>query len=139
MKALYALAAAIGVAAVAHYASQPHRISRETAALADGNGFIPAQMPDGAASDTVLILAPLNCPHEGAQRADALAQRLRQLGIPAVRSNHYSVANVARADRLSIERAIDILKTNQVPVVFLNGKAAANPDGDAVVAEFRNE
>jgi hypothetical protein len=115
------------------------RISRETAALADANGFIPAQMPDGAAHDAVLILAPINCPHEGARRADALAQRLRHLGIPAVRSNNYSIANVTRADRDSVNRAIDILKTNQVPVVFINGKAAANPTSDAVVAEYRQD
>lgn len=137
MKSLYALIAAAAVAGIAHYESRGHQISRATAALADGNGFIPTQMPDGAVRDAVLILAPLNCPHEGARRADALAQRLEHLGIPAVRSNRYSLANVASADRAGVGRALDLLKTNQVPVVFINGKAAANPSSDAVVAEFR--
>lgn len=137
MKPLYALIAAAAAAGAVHYATGAHHISRETAALADSNGFIPATMPDGAAQDTVLILAPLNCPHEGARRADALAARLKDLGIPAVRSNQYSLANIARADRASVDRTIDILKTNQVPVVFVNGKAAPNPDSDAVVAEYR--
>lgn len=137
MKPLYALVAAIGVAAAAHYGWHDHRMSHETAALADTNGFIPVQMPDGAASDKVLILAPLNCPHEGARRADALAQQLQQLGIPALRSNRYSIANARTADRDGVNRAFDILKTNQVPVVFVNGKAAANPASDSVVAEYR--
>ena len=53
--------------------------NRELVALADSNGFVPVQMPDGAPRDTVLILAPVNCPSDGAKRADALADHLRKL------------------------------------------------------------
>jgi len=131
--------AAAAVAGVADYGWPGHQISRATAALADGNGFIPAQMPDGAARDSVLILAPLNCPHDGAKRADAMAQRLRELGIPAVRSNNYSVTRVTRDNAAGVNRAVEVMNTNLVPVVFVNGRAKANPTADEVAAEYRND
>jgi hypothetical protein len=131
--------AAAAVGAAGHYGWPSHHLSRATAALADGNGFIPAQMPDGAASDSVLILAPVNCPREGARRADALAQRLRALGIPAVRSNSYSVASLTRENAASVKRAVEVLQTNLVPVVFVNGRAKANPTSDEVAAEYRHD
>lgn len=139
VKPLYALLAAGAVAGAAHHQWAGHDLSRATAAMADGNGFVPAQMPDGAAPDSVLILAPVNCPHEGARRADALAQRLQQLGIPAVRSNHYSVARITPDNAPSVNRAVEVLRTEMVPVVFVNGRAKANPTSDEVVAEYRQD
>jgi hypothetical protein len=139
MKPLYALAAVAAVAAVAHFGWAGHHLSRASAALADGHGFIPAQMPDGAARDTVLILAPVNCPHEGAKRADAMAQRLGELGIPAVRSNSYSVSRVTRDNAADVNRAVEVMKTDLVPVVFINGRAKANPTADEVAAEYRRD
>jgi hypothetical protein len=139
MRSLYALVATAAIAGVAHYGWPGHQLSRATAALADGNGFIPAEMPDGAASDSVLILAPVNCPHDGAKRADAMAQRLHELGIPAVRSNSYSVARVTRDNAASVNRAVEVLNTNLVPVVFINGRAKANPTTDEVAAEYRKD
>jgi hypothetical protein len=65
-------------------------IARQMLVLADINEFVPVQMPDGSAHDTVLILAAINCPREGARRADAMASRLGELGIPNVRTNHES-------------------------------------------------
>ena len=96
-------------------------------------------MPDGAARDSVLILAPLNCPREGARRADALTQRLHELGIPAVRSNHYSIARVTPDNAPNVNRAAEVLKSNVIPVVFVNGRAKANPTSDEVVAEYSRD
>ena len=137
MRSLYTLIAAAGVAGIAHYGLPGHGISRATAALADADGFVPAQMPDGAERDSVLILAPLNCPREGAQRAEHLAQRMKELGIPAVRSNRYSVAQITKDNQASVNRAVEVLKTDTLPVVFINGRAKANPTADEVAAEYR--
>jgi hypothetical protein len=139
VKPLYALLAAGAVAGAAHHQWADHHLSRATAAMADGNGFIPAEMPDGAARDSVLVLAPVNCPHEGARRADALAERLHELGIPVVRTNNYSIARVTPDNAPSVNRAIEVLKTNVVPVVFVYGRAKANPTSDEVVAEYRQD
>src|SRR5688572_12044181 len=37
------------------------------------SGFVPVVMPNGTDANTVVILAPLNCPSDAAQRADALS------------------------------------------------------------------
>ena len=129
----------MAVAAVGYYQWSGHHLSRATAALADGNGFIPAQMPDGAERDSVLILAPVNCPREGARRADALAQRLREQGIPAVRSDRYSVARITADNAAGVNRAVEVMRTNVVPVVFVKGMAKGNPSSDEVAAEYRQD
>jgi hypothetical protein len=137
VRPLFTLIAAAGIAGIAHYGIRGHGISRATAALADANGFIPAQMPDGAERGSVLILAPLHCPREGAKRARALAQRMKELGIPAVESDRYSVAQVTPDNKASIDRAVEVLKTDTLPVVFINGRAKANPTADEVADEYR--
>jgi hypothetical protein len=101
------------------------------------NGFISAVMPDGARSNTVVILAPLNCPSAAAQRADALAQQLSRAGVPNVRSSSFStsIPNPSAEQREGIERAVTVLK-GEIPAVFVNGMASANPSFDEVLAEY---
>jgi hypothetical protein len=142
MKALLVLLVAAAGVVYGHQLWRDHQHSvsrREALALADGNGFIPVQMPDGAQDNSVLILAPLNCPHEGARRADALAGRLRELGIPGVRSNQYSVSRITRSNQADFNRAVVVMQDNVVPVVFINGRAKANPSVAEVVSEFRQQ
>jgi hypothetical protein len=142
LRALHVWALAVAGVALGHqlWSSHEKAVSqRALLALADGNGFIPVQMPDGASADTVLILAPVNCPREGAKRADALAGRLRELGIPNVRSNTYSIAALTRDNTAGVQRAADISRENIVPVVFINGRAKANPTAEEVVREFRHD
>ena len=101
------------------------------------NGFIDVVMPDGATANTVLIFAPINCPSDAAQRADDLADKLTRLGIPNMRSSSFSstVNNPTKEQQEGIERAVSVIN-GEIPAVFINGVAKANPTVDEVVSEF---
>src|SRR5690242_13628649 len=93
------------------------------AAITPGPGeFVAAAMPDGATKDTVLILAPVNCPSDAAKRADSLARQLEGMGIPVVRSNRFSlhIGNPTAEDKASMEQAASVLR-GEIPAVFING------------------
>lgn len=109
---------------------------RQLGAMADVNGFVPVAAPIGARADTVVILAPLNCPRAGAQRAAALAKYLGEHGIPNVRSAQYSVAE-AGADA-TLMKATAAVATGTLPVVLLNGRGEDNPAPWQVAAEYRS-
>lgn len=102
------------------------------------SGFIPAAMPDGTPPNAVVILAPLHCSSEEAQRADSLAAELERLRIPVVRSSQYSASSNGSdsAGQADLKRAISILN-GQVPAVFVNGMGKANPSADEVIAEYQ--
>lgn len=101
------------------------------------NGFVSAAMPDGARANTVLILAPLNCPSAAAKRADALAVKLGRRGIPNARSSAYNIniQSPTAEQRAAVERTVAVLK-GEVPAVFVNGMAKANPSLEEVVSEY---
>ena len=111
-------------------------IDRELLASADSNGFVSVIMPDGAPPDTVLIFAAVNCPSAQAQRANAMATRLSEMGIPTQRTNNYSVANVTR-DQMPILTRTNAVMTGEIPIVLMNGVAKANPTVDEVASEYR--
>ena len=112
--------------------------ARELAAIADRNGFVPVQMPDGAARDTVLILGPLNCPSAGAKRAEALAARLTALGIANMRTNQYAISAPTRDMQSGIQHAA-VVMNGEIPAVMINGRGKANPSADEVATEFRHD
>ena len=130
----------VGVAAFAYKSWDRYQQNRELAALAQQSpgGFIPVSMPSQAKAGQVYILAPLNCPSAEARRADELAARLNQLGIPAQRGSGYSLQLSAPSEqeRANVERATHILK-GPVPAVFVNGMGKSNPTLDEVLAEYR--
>lgn len=111
-------------------------------ALADAepspNGFVSVVMPDGVAANTVVILAPQNCPSDAAQRADALAAELGAKGIRTLRSSSYSsdIADPTDAQRQALERSVAVMR-GTIPAVFVNGMGKANPTAEEVVAELR--
>ena len=86
-----------GVAVQLWTTHQRSVFERSVLATADTNGFVAVQMPDGAPPDTALILAALNCSSAAAKRADTMAKRLTEMGIPNSRSDSYSVAAATRA------------------------------------------
>lgn len=104
----------------------------------NANGFVPVVMPEDAAPDTVLILAPVDCPSDAAQRADALARELTRRGIPNARGSSFSIAisNPTDEQQAAVKRAVSIFN-GEVPAVFVNGMAKSNPSAAEVVAEFR--
>ncbi len=102
----------------------------------DTNGFVPVQTPPGTPPDTVIILAALNCPSAAAQRADTMATRLTEMGIPNTRANHYS-ASITDRDQLPLLRRTSVVMGGEIPVVIISGMAKANPTIDEVASEFR--
>jgi hypothetical protein len=102
----------------------------------DTNGFVPVQIPPGTPPDTVIILAALNCPSAAAQRADTMAKRLTEMGIPNTRANHYS-ASITDRDQLPLLQRTSVVMGGEIPVVIVNGMAKANPTVDDVASEFR--
>ena len=105
---------------------------------ASPNGFVPVVMPEGAARNVVLILAPPNCPSEQAQRSEALAGQLARAGIPVRRgdSMFFDVANPSAEERAGVDRAVQVFKLG-APAVFINGMAMSNPTPEQAIREYR--
>jgi hypothetical protein len=136
VKALMILAAA----GYSYHAWQQHNHARELAGdfrYSSGN-FRSVAMPDGAERNRVLILAPLNCPSTAAKRADALAAKLDQMGIPNTRSNTFHLHYDTRSadERAAAQHASEVLG-GEIPAVFINGMGKANPSPDEVAEIFR--
>ncbi len=127
----------IGVLGFAVHMWKNHEARRSLAAHTSPNGFIGVVMPAGVPGNSVVILAPVNCPSDAAQRADALAARLSDLGIPNVRGSSYSVNidNPTREQDAAMKRAVSVLE-GEIPAVFLNGMGKSNPTVEEVVAEY---
>jgi hypothetical protein len=98
------------------------------------HGFVQIPAPDGQASRGIVIFAPANCPSDAAQRAEALARHLSAQGVPYVRSENAEFGSLASQDEVS--KVLSVMN-GPVPVVFVNGKAKANPTPEEVVAEYR--
>jgi len=114
-----------------------HPFAAKITAEASPSGFLPVAMPDGAGDNTVVILAPLNCPSDAAVRADELSSRLTRLGIANVRQNRYqsSAVNATSEQRAALDRAVNVLN-GEIPAVFINGMGKANPTTEEVAAEY---
>ena len=128
--------AVIGFAA--HWWKDRHTSSVAPAEAANPSGFVQAAMPDGAPPNTIVILAPHNCPSDGAQRADSLARELEGRRIPVLRSSNYTASSDGSdaEGRASLDRALSILN-GEIPAVFVNGMAKANPSVQEVIAEYQ--
>lgn len=102
------------------------------------NGFVSVAMPAGTPPNTVVILAPVNCPSAEAQRADSLSEQLSRRGIPNVRSSHFSASSTdpSAEQKARLDHAVAVLN-GEIPAVFINGVAKANPSADEVVTEYR--
>lgn len=102
------------------------------------SGFVSVAMPDGVPQDSVAIIAPVNCPSDAAQRADALANRLTQLGIPNTRTSSYSssIAAPTAEQNAAIQRSVSVLN-GEIPAVFVNGMGKSNPTAEEVAAEYQ--
>ena len=130
---------AIAVLSGGAHAWQVHQraaLNKKLRASADSYDFVPVLRANGAPQNTAVILAALNCPSAQAKRADAMAARLSELGIPNTRANNYSVANVTREQPTLVEQTSAVLG-GAIPVVIVNGRAKANPTVDEVVSEYR--
>jgi hypothetical protein len=137
--AKYALIAGLTVGAVQLWRNHSHaEFEHRVLAAGDHNGFVPALMPNGAGPGTVLILAAQHCPSAAAKRADDLASRLTRMGIPNTRANqaNFSV-DQRRQDQVDLMNRTNVIGSGEIPAVFINGMAKANPTADEVAAEYR--
>jgi hypothetical protein len=96
-------------------------------------------MPGGVARNTVLVLAPRNCPSEQARRTEALVAELTGQGVPVVRGDafEFDVENPTREQMAGIDRAIEVFKRG-APAVFVNGMAMSKPTASQTLAEYRS-
>jgi hypothetical protein len=98
------------------------------------HGFVEMPLPDGQSGSGVVIFAPVNCPSDAAQRAEALAQHLSAQGVPFVRSQDASFGNLSSQEEAN--RVMSVMEGG-IPVVFVRTRAKANPRPEDVVAEYR--
>jgi hypothetical protein len=125
------------VAAGVHW-WQAHSEEKALRALTTAGGFLPVPMPEGAARNTVMVFAPLNCPREGAQRARAMVQKLNDLGIANVMMDHYGAQVFEPSPEAEAAfKRLNVVMTGEIPIVLINGMGKANPTVDEVLAEFR--
>lgn len=106
----------------------------DAAVAASAGGFVPVPMPDGMSPHGVVVFAPENCPSDAAQRAYALISDLGGRGVPVVRANEANFNDLPDAD--TQQRVLSVMN-GQIPIVFVNGKAKANPGLEEVVSEYR--
>lgn len=132
------LIAALSVGAVYGLWTSHERTVAERSLLPfqDTNGFVSVATPPGTPPDNVIILAAVNCPSAAAQRADTMAKRLTEMGIPNTRANHYS-GSVTDRDQLPLLQRTSVVMGGEIPIVIVNGMAKANPTVDEVASEFR--
>jgi hypothetical protein len=129
-------AAVVGGGAHAWQVHQHAVLHKKLQASADSYGFVPVLLANGAPKNTAVILAALNCPSAQAKRADAMASRLSELGIPNARANSYMVGGV-RQDQAALVEQTSAVLGGEIPVVIVNGMAKANPTIDEVVSEYQ--
>ncbi|GAB2510362.1 hypothetical protein GCM10027084_26920 [Pseudoxanthomonas sangjuensis] len=101
---------------------------------ASPNGFVAIPMPDGMSPSGIVIFAPKNCPSDAAQRARSLAGYLSDHRIGYANADSANYSNLS-----SQEEATKVMSVmnGPIPVVYVNGRAKANPTPEEVVAEFR--
>jgi hypothetical protein len=116
--------------------SQHHdaRVLRDVMASADANGFLDVPPPIDQNADTVYVVAAQNCPHAAAQQADRLAKQLGDKGVSVVRVNQVGY-QPQQIDRAMMNR-LNVVMNGPLPLVFINGRVASNPEIDRVMAEY---
>ncbi|HJR74367.1 MAG TPA: hypothetical protein VJ806_12085 [Luteimonas sp.] len=111
-----------------------------TSAAIDGQGaaspstFAEIPLPDGVPAKGVVIFTPQNCPSEAAQRARRLMGRLSDHGVPYRQTDSAefsSLTSQEQADRVTA------VMNGDIPIVYVNGRAKANPTPEEVIAEYR--
>lgn len=124
----------VAVGAWQHY-HKPSVLTAINLDEASPNGFLAMPNPDSIDPDQVVIFAPIGCPREAGQRARALAESLGQQNIPVVQSDS---ANFELADATpALLQRVETVMKGEIPIVFVKGKAKANPTLAEVLAEYK--
>jgi hypothetical protein len=107
---------------------------RELLAGSDVNGFVDVPPPANQNLDTIYVVAAQNCPRAAAQQADRLAKQLGGQGIPVVRTSQVFY-HLQQVDRATMGR-LTVVMNEPLPLVFVHGRAASNPELNQVVEEY---
>lgn len=109
--------------------------SGASATAAASSGFV--QLPRAAEQQGagVYVVAAQDCPEDDAQRADQLAQDLSNKGIPVSRTHNVSFS-LTGDDASQAQQRIASVMRGPLPIVFIGGRAKANPSLAEVVAEY---
>lgn len=116
-----------------HLFSQHHAMN-EVLASSDVNGFVEVPAPVNQDANTIYVVAAQNCPHAAAQQADQLARQLGERGIPVVRASQV-LYHLTQADSGKMPRLTTVMN-GPLPLVFVRGRAAMNPELSQVVEEY---
>lgn len=127
---------AIVGAAYHQWRSSPRSAGSEVAVVGarSATGFVALPRADGQTDRAVFVVAAQDCPEEDAQRADRLAEDLDRKGIPVVRT--HSVNFRIEGSQGGQAQAISAVMGGALPIVFVRGRAKANPSLAEVVAEY---
>lgn len=136
MRTLWLLLLLCIVGAAHHYKSAHHDGGDAfDSSAAAHHGFVEMPKVVGFDESTVMVVAAENCPHADAQRADRLAEQLRDRGIPVLRT-HQVDFDPHHFDPAFMKRVPAIME-GVLPIVFIHGRAKGNPTLDDVVAEYQ--
>jgi hypothetical protein len=129
-----ALGAVVAVAVLTLAGKIRQRTALSLPATAGAAGFILLS-PDDAANNTVIIMAPPNCPSLDAQRARALGDALARTGIP---HQLKSELGFTCHDPDEMARVQKFMAQVTNPLVLIRGRAKGNPTLDEVIAEYHS-
>jgi len=123
-----------------HYAWKSYHERSAMAQATSDSGFVRIAPVDGTSANTVLILAPENCPSEQARHATELAERLTRMGIPFKTGSTMAFSDPGHnptADEIAaMDRGVAIFNQG-APMVFVNDMAKSNPTAEEVAYEFK--
>ena len=121
--------------------AQNDRSANVLAPYQNSNGFVELPPVKGQNPDTVYVVAAVNCPKVDAQRADQLTRSLRGKKIPVMRTAEADF-RFSGPDRQTVEKMnarVNAIMTGPLPIVFVHGRAKANPSFAEIVAEYEME
>ncbi len=99
-------------------------------------GFVELPAPAGSSPNQVLVIAAENCSADAARRADDLEADLRHQGIPVRRTSQVNF-EFSGGDSSDLLNRINRVMNAEPPIVFVRGRAKANPTLAEIVAEYR--
>ncbi|MBU8976185.1 MULTISPECIES: hypothetical protein [unclassified Lysobacter] len=99
-------------------------------------GFKSMPLPDGVPSRGVVVFAPKHCTSDAARRTDELVRHLSKHGVAYSRTDSASFNSITSQEEAT--RVMSVMN-GPVPIVYVNGRAKANPTPQEVVAEFRGK
>lgn len=97
------------------------------------SSFVAVATPNGVDPQQVVVVGPIACNSPAGTRTKELTDKLTASNIPHKHIAAFSVTNTEDWD--GIDRLNQIMKRDS-PIVFIQGKAKANPKFEEVVAEY---